>query len=129
MEIIEEEVKSYELVYEDVHRSGYSFPCDKEGNILWKELLSPDAVQESLAYCKAHPEKWTGKNGKIVTLVSHERYGICPHCGRRIDFCGSGYMGAFECACGQWYNMFGQELLPPEDWAEPWEEPREEDEF
>ena len=34
-------------------------------------------------------------------------------------------MGAFECACGQWYNMFGQELNPPEDW----EEPLEEDEF
>ena len=125
MKIIEAEKKSYELVYEDVHRSGYSFPCDEEGNVLWKKVLSPEAIQESLAYCKAHPEKWTGRNGKVVTLISHERYGICPYCGHKINFCGSGYMGAFECACGQWYNMFGQELNPPEDW----EESLEEDEF
>jgi hypothetical protein len=28
-------------------------------------------------------------------------------------------MGANECPhCGQWYNVFGQELLPPDQWEE-----------
>lgn len=28
------------------------------------------------------------------------------------------YMGACECpGCGQWYNLSGQELLPPEEWG------------
>ncbi len=52
---------------------------------------------------------------------SHERYGICPYCGHKINFAGPGYMGAFECECGKWYSLFGQELKPPEDW-DPWEE-------
>ena len=116
MEIIEEEVKEYHLVYEDRQGNGYSFPCDERGNILWKECIYPETNKNSLAKAKAHPEKWTGRNGEVVTIVYHDRYGICPYCGHKINFYGSGYMGAFECACGQWYNMSGQELNPPEDW-------------
>lgn len=44
----------------------------------------------------------------------HVRYGICPRCGRRVYL--GGYMGMTECECGQWYNVFGQALKPPEDW-------------
>ena len=29
------------------------------------------------------------------------------------------HMGAAECPeCGQWYNLFGQKLKPPEDWED-----------
>lgn len=47
------------------------------------------------------------------------RYGVCPCCGRRVYLGGNGfspYMGLVECECGQWYNVFGQALKPPEDW-------------
>lgn len=47
------------------------------------------------------------------------RYGICPCCGRRVCLGGNGfapYMGLVECECGQWYNIFGQPLKPPEEW-------------
>lgn len=115
MEIIEEDVKEYHLVYESAHGYGYSFPCDKMGHVLLDECPYPDTAKKSLAYCKAHPEKWS-KNGDVVTLIRHNRYGICPYCGHKINFCGSGYMGAFDCECGKWYNRFGQELVPPEDW-------------
>ena len=119
MRIIEVEEKSYELVYEDVAHNGYGFPCDERGNLSWKKVPHPETAPKELAYCKAHPEKWTGRNGEVITVYSRERYGICPYCGHKISFCGSGYMGAYECTCGQWYNLFGQELLPPEDWDEP----------
>ena len=46
----------------------------------------------------------------------HNRYGICPRCGYKINLCGPGYFGAFECDCGKWYNRFGQELKPPKYW-------------
>ena len=53
----------------------------------------------------------------------HGCYGICPSCGRRVYFGGSGcacLSGRAECDCGKWYNLFGQEILPP--WMEtPWE--------
>ena len=117
MKIIEVEEKSYELVYEDVNHYGYGFPCDKDGNIIWKKVPNPETAPLEIAYCKAHPKKWDGRNGEVVTVINRERYGICPHCGRRIDLCGA-YMGALECACGQWYNLFGQEINPPEDWDE-----------
>lgn len=53
----------------------------------------------------------------IEEETGRERYGICPRCGHKINFCGAGYMGTFECDCGQWYNIFGQAMKPPEEWG------------
>lgn len=121
MKIVEVEKRDYALVYEDKQGNGYSFHCDKHGAILWGKISSPTAAKKNLAYCKEHQEKWNGRNGEVVTLISRERYGICPRCGRRVYFGGSGwaaYIGTAECECGQWYNVFGQALKPPEDWEE-----------
>ena len=118
MEIIEEEVKEFRLEYTDAHGDGYSFPCDKDGNILWDKCPYPDTTKKSLAYCKA--QDWA-TNGEVVMVVTHNRYGICPRCGRHVWLGGNGfapYMGMTECECGQWYNVFGQALKPPEDWEE-----------
>ena len=123
MKIIEEEIKETRLVYEDRQGNGYSFPCDEQGSIRWEKCPSPETTKKSLAYCKAHPEEWAAKNGEVVTLISRYRYGICPQCGRRIYFGGCGwasYLGTAECECGQWYNVFGQAIKPPEDWGEEW---------
>ena len=121
MKIVEVEKRDYALVYEDKQGNGYSFPCDEGGNILWGKISSPTAAKKNLDYCKEHSEKWNGKNGKVVTIVSHSRYGICPHCGRKVYLNGEGYFGAFGCDCGKWYNRFGQELKPPEDVKEDYD--------
>lgn len=47
--------------------------------------------------------------------------GICDICGADVELY-DGYMGACQCPkCGQWYNMAGQQLVPPEQWEEPLE--------
>ena len=130
MEIIESEEVSYELAFDDAlfPDCGYAFPCDKDGRILY--TLS-DTAKKSLAYCKAHPERWTAESreGRVVHIIRRVRYGLCPSCGRRVYLGGSGwavYLGSAECECGQWYNVFGQAIKPPKEWDE-WEE--EEDYF
>ena len=125
MKIVEVEKKLYMLAFDDarVPGSGYSFPCDEDGKILWYECSSVKATRKSLAYCKSHPERWTSesRDGRVVEVIDWERYGICPCCGCKVYFYGSGYMGAYKCACGHWYNVFGQALKPPDDWEEPME--------
>ena len=116
MEIIKVAKKSYELVYEDVNHNGFAFPCDEDGRILPEKTLDPVMARYSLAYCKTCPEKWTRQNGVVRAVISHELYGICPYCGRKVYFDRSSYKGAAKCTCGQWYNWFGQEILAPEEW-------------
>ena len=127
MEIIEEEKVSYRLYFDDARYpdSGYAFPCDGEGKILWDVVCAPEVAKKNLAYCKAHPERWTAdsRDGRVVQTISRVRYGVCPRCGHRVYFGGSGwtsYMGTAECECGHWYTTFGQAIKPPEDDA--WEE-------
>ena len=122
MKIIEEEKETYELIFDDAlfPDCGYAFPCDKDGRVLM-ETMSAKA-KECLAYCRAHPDDWTPRtrDGRVVKIIRRVRYGICPQCGRRIYLGGSGwvaYLGLVECECGQWYNVFGQAIKPPEDWV------------
>lgn len=122
MKIVEVEKKHYRLTFDevDIPGSGYAFPCDKDGQVLWDNLSYPEVVRERLAYCKAHPDRWTkeSRDGLVKEVITWERYGICPCCGREVYFYGSGYIGAYECACGQWYNAFGQEIKPPDEWGD-----------
>ncbi len=118
MEIVEVEKKHYRLAFDDadIPGSGYSFPCDKDGRVLWESVSCPDIARKNLAVCKAHPERWTAdsRDGRVVQIIRRVRYGVCPYCGRRVYFGGS----STECECGQWYNVFGQEIKPPENWED-----------
>lgn len=122
MKIVDVEKTRYVLAFDDakIPGSGYSFPCDKDGAILWDKVSYPEATRKSLAYCKAHPDRWTSqsRNGRVAEVIDLKRYGICPYCGRKVYIVGSGYMGAFECACGRWYTVLGQEVKPPDEWED-----------
>ena len=121
MKIIEEETRRYALYYEDSAGSGYNFPCGKNGEILWEEVSSPEMTQKSLDFCRANPERWTGKNGEVVETVDHTRYGVCPICGGRVYISNVGT----PCQCGQWYSVLGSPIRPPEEWRpEDWLEAR-----
>lgn len=122
LEIISPRHKVTEISYEyffhlkgDPDRyCGYSFDCDKEGN------LNPltKAQQESYDYCIANPDKYD----KPQVMTARHSYmenakAICL-CGKQIELFNE-YLGACQCPyCGSWFNMFGQAVNDPDTWEE-----------
>lgn len=110
------EYTEYELCFDDGANNGFGFPCDKNGNI--DTNIHPDA-KANYEYCMQHPEKFVRFN-KVVKYTRSYRepaHGKCE-CGE-IVILTNDYFGACQCPrCGQWYNLWGQELLPPERWED-----------
>lgn len=113
-------VTSYEVVFDDGVFNGYGFPCDENGKIFDD---ASDAAKENYKWCLEHPEKFVRFNEilKHKRRTYDEAHGTC-RCGNEVELYDQ-YQGACECdKCGKWYNLFGQELLPPEEWEpEEWE--------
>ena len=110
----------HELVFDDGHNNGYGFPCNESGSV----LDIPPEADANLAWCMEHPEKFV-RAGQVVTYRNRYRepaHGTCS-CGNEVELYDQ-YYGACQCwKCGKWYNLFGQELLPPEQWeTDPSEE-------
>lgn len=108
-------VTEYELVFDDGHNNGFGFPCDSTGKLL--EGLNPAAYENRLR-CMMHPEQFVRFN----KVIRHDRrvkdfaHGTCS-CGNEVELIDH-YLGACQCGkCGKWYNLFGQELLPPDQWG------------
>ena len=106
----------YERVFDDGQFNGFSFPCNAQG-----ELLSalPDSAKANFEFCMNNPERFTRFNKILRRVRSYQdnARGKCE-CGAEIELWNQ-YMGACQCqSCGLWYNLFGQELLPPSDWEE-----------
>jgi len=106
----------YELAFDDGLGNGYGFPCDATGAV--NEDLTPDALR-NLEYCRQHPEAFERANEVVEICLQYkeEDHGTC-RCGETV-YLHDQYQAACQCTkCGQWYNLFGQELLPPEMWEE-----------
>ena len=97
--------------------TGFAFPCNEEGEILMDQM--PEPAIKNYKFCMAHPEKFV-RFDKLESQTHHytaPAEGDCS-CGEHIQLFDQ-YMGACECPnCRQWYNVFGEELLPPEQWEE-----------
>ena len=104
---------SYSLEFTDGNGNGFGFPCDASGNVL---PLEYDCAKENLKYCLDHPDEFEiwKKVKRYVSRYTEPAHGKCT-CGREV-YLTNEYYGACECECGRWYNLFGQELLPPEQW-------------
>lgn len=65
-----------------------------------------------------HPEKYKDEGvRKHIHQYIEPPVLQCDHCKEEFDLIDE-YMGACQCPkCGQWYNLFGQELLPPDQWG------------
>ena len=114
------DVIEYNLVFDDGRGNGLCFACDKAGNLLpFDDEAVNEARRRNRDTALLHPEKYVRFN-KIVKETrrySEPAHGLCD-CGEEV-YLYNQYMGACECpGCGKWYNLFGQELLPPDQWGE-----------
>ena len=114
----------YNLAFDDGSGNGFGFPCDPEGRV--PDDLN-DQAKKNLEWCLRNPDRFARYNEVVeYTQIWREpRQGTCG-CGEVVSLVNE-YMGACQCPkCGQWYNLSGQELLPPEEWG--WDgTPMEED--
>jgi len=109
-----EHVERYSLFYEDKETpgAGYSFPCDKDGNIQHADMHP--AGEENLRRCRA------GEEDVCAPLVRDESYTffVCARarceCGTCLDL--DSFTNTCE-GCGRDYNMSGQLLAPREQWS------------
>lgn len=114
-EIVTQE--DYELAFDDGHNNGYGFPCDKKGNVMIDE--DNIGAKENYEWCLAHKERFVRAGEVIVYRWSYRENnsGIC-NCGNKIELYNE-YLGGCECPhCGQWWNLFGQELTDPSTWVD-----------
>ena len=111
------------IVFDDAEGNGYAFPCDMSG------YLQPmsDEAKANYEKCMASPDEFIRYNEfvKCQNTYTEAAHGTCL-CGADVEIWNQ-YYGACQCEnCGRWYNQFGQNLLPPEQWeidpgeAEPW---------
>ena len=110
------EINEYSIDFNDNDGGGFTFPCDERGIIL-KDM--PEAAQKNYKWCIENANRFV-EAGVFTHHKRHYRepaHGKCK-CGAEVYLVDE-YMGACECPeCGRWYNMFGQELNPPEMWEE-----------
>lgn len=107
------EITTYEIVFDDGANNGYCFPCDQEGHL---DEMS-EAAKKNYEECLKNPEQFFRYN-KLVSYTRSYREparGKC-RCGETV-YLTNDYLGSCECPkCGQWYNVWGQELLSPDRW-------------
>lgn len=111
-----ETITEYDLVFDDGHHNGFCFPCDKDGNLL--SGVPKEAIQ-NYRKCLETPERFIRYNTVVKTerRVRNDARGTC-HCGNTVELYNM-YSGACQCEkCGQWYNLFGQMLVPPAEWED-----------
>jgi len=95
--------------WQDSLEVGFSFPCDKEGNPLLKEMPTP--ARENLKKCLS------GEHAVIPQGVRDYSYTYLQYAQGRCE-CG-GIIELFDpmtnhCECGRLYNGNGQSLAPRE---------------
>ena len=104
----------FEFTYDD--GSGFSFPCDSDGNINYNEF--EESAKRNYMWCLNNPHHF-----KSIGIVKYDNSYVQPaigkcSCGVEFELIDQ-YLGASQCPnCGQWYNILGQELIDPEYWEE-----------
>lgn len=89
---------------------GFSFPCDKEGNLL--EFTCEEAKKN---YKEVSADtSFIRKFNKYTHSYTAPAIAKC-RCGNKFEVINQFY-GCCECdRCGQWYTLSGQEVIPPNE--------------
>lgn len=109
--------KEYRIEFFVDQNGGLSFPCHENGK-LFDDMN--EYAKRNYENALQHPEKYPYCFNKLRSYEHDYRelaHGKCK-CGEEVYLINE-YQGACQCPnCGQWYNLFGQELLPPDQWEE-----------
>jgi hypothetical protein len=103
-----------EYRWADCPDAGFAFPCAIDGTVKLEEMLP--AGRENLQFCRQMV-----KGGRIRALGVQKRThsyvepGIIEcRCGQHVTLEHHDYSACSK--CGQHFNLFGQELKPPQQW-------------
>jgi hypothetical protein len=110
MEIINQRHESEVVRYERQFRyndsdfcGGYSFPVDREGNLL------AETMRDSFDAILSDPDYIDYGIKEIRYTATEPAVGKCA-CGAKVYLDESFADGIVECECGRWYSMDGTEL-------------------
>lgn len=133
MKIIRDRTSRLHVEYRDEYilkgckdRSGFSFPvmypaselvpCDSSQFEDWKEVSASECSWwENYRTVKNDPN-YEYERVRKEWPITEPAVGICV-CGMEVELVNQ-YMGACQCECGRWYNLFGQRLIDPKYWEE-----------
>ncbi len=97
-----------DFTYKDDPDSGYCFPANLDGTPALDKMC-PEAIA-NYESCLTD-DRLTEEFRKEVCNYTEPAVGQCV-CGKEVVL-DSDYMGAVQCDCGRWYNLFGQSLKDP----------------
>lgn len=99
---------------------GYSFDCDENGNVQFDPEFEECQRQNYESAMAKGPEVFNVDYNRHEIRRYHyteNAIGRC-RCGEEFELYDQ-YQGACPCPkCGQWYNLFGQELVNPKYWED-----------
>lgn len=102
------------FIYRDDPNAGFAFDTDERGN----PVFGTKEAEKSYRYCLAHPELFKDLGNETEIHTFFEDALVRCECGKEITVAPR-YYGADECPfCGRWHNLFGDQLLPPDEWQD-----------
>jgi hypothetical protein len=126
LEIIKERTvrteKSYWINFDckDDHSCGFIFPANSDGTPALDKM--PEEAKMNYFACEASTNKFDRWLEEREDQVVDYAVGRC-RCGAEVELFDGAWMGAVQCEkCGKWYNIYGQELVDPEYWEDPFDD-------
>lgn len=103
-----------EFWYKDDPNSGFSFPATKNGEPDFEHMC--EDAKANYKKCLTDDRLTEAEFTVETRTFVNPAVGKCI-CGREVIL-DADFMGAVQCDCGRWYNLFGQELRDPKYWEE-----------
>jgi len=102
----------HEFRWKDTPGAGFTFPCDKDGNVELTEFNS-----ENYEFCLSATDEIINLGIEDHSFWDREPANGTCDCFRTVwlDY-DNGY--GISCECGRTYNLSGQELTPMSQWDE-----------
>ena len=103
-----------EFFYMDDPDAGFCFPANKDGTPAFDKMCAD--AKANYESCLTVNRLTAAEFTDNTHTYTEPAIGKCC-CGAEVVL-DADYMGAVQCECGRWYNLFGQSLRDPKYWEE-----------